>query len=158
MNRDNMKRLLDFYEAGAPHFDLRMDRSLIATTYLDATIPQLCGSAGCIAGSAFAMSLSDKPRAEAREQSIESYYSDDDLNGREATVYKWDRVEAEAMAFLGLEFLIDEEGDSYVIHPLFNPDEAPRNCTARQAAQAIRNVMDGKEPWVGVHDPEPEVA
>lgn len=151
MNIDNMQRLLAFYEAGAPHFDLVMNRPLVATTFHNELIPQLCGSAGCIAGSAFAMALADLPEREAAKIATHNIYSKDlHLNGRDAVSYTWAKVQPMALDFLGLEYPDNGDGEDIGMHPLFDQVLAPQDCTARQAAQAIRNVMDGKEPWHGV--------
>lgn len=158
MNIENMQRLLTFYEAGAPEFRLDMATGLTAVLHHDKPVPDFCGSAGCIAGSAFVMWLNDHPEDQRKDISarfLSPFVHEDmepEINGpdeSEPTVYAWKRIRDVAGKFLDIpiEDVCDHGNPG---HALFHPGRAPSDCTATQAAQAIRNMLDGKEPWDGV--------
>lgn len=141
MNRDNMQRVLEFYEAGCEGYTFDIGSGLAWRG--DTVVPQLCGSAGCIAGTAFVMWLSDQPEQAvtgiAARSTLMSQAVDDGLC---QYIFGWGPIRHRALAFLGLP-----DNDRAMGHALFDMMQAPRECTVSQAAQAIRNVMDGKDPW-----------
>ena len=145
INVENCNKLLAWLEAGAPHavFHMRFSNGPIENvcsiedlrTYYPSAYQQVeakgigaCGTVCCIAGAAAGMASGDiaKPLDEG-----------------------WHDVTDKALKFLGIKRQSNPV-DSWMIHDLFDPFLAPENCTPQQAAQALRNVMEGKDPWEGV--------
>ena len=90
-------------------------------------VTESCGTAVCIAGSCIVLS---------------GQAAKFDGSGGGAD---WFKVAAAALEWLDLP----DNGTLYG-HRLFAADLAPANCTPAQAALAVQNVIDGKQPWEGV--------
>ncbi len=141
-NIENLKRLKGWLEAGAPHASFNMHEGLIVTT--DDADPE-CGTVCCIAGAA-------KLMAHAKEGEVFPPLKKQVELTMSGGAW-WDEVRDEALRFLGLEHQATPHpngGPKWYGHPLFSTDLAPAKCTPKQAAQAVQNVIDGKEPWEGV--------
>ena len=143
----NRRKLIDFFDEGAPHYTIDMDRGLVTETYDFGQVPSTCGSAGCIAGAAFTMWLQtiDPARRATtvkRAQITQSHDSDEDPQFE----YDYQTVRDGALEFLGLP-LTDHAGPLQYGHPLFSSEMAPRGCTAADAARALRRTFEGKDPW-----------
>lgn len=80
-----------------------------------------CGTVCCIAGAAYILSHTAIPKEHL----------------------PWETVRDVAQHWLGLE-----DNDMFFGHDLFSHHLAPDHCTPEQAAQAVQNVIDGKEPWI----------
>jgi hypothetical protein len=144
MNLKNLELLAEWLEAGAPHMvfdmkvglaDLQSDESVYDATscydvgeYLEnrGISNNTCRTAGCMAGAAVMLSNAEN-RGNWPGESVE------------AKLLKnlgWKATQREALQWLGLES-----------EDLFDMNLSPQNCTPAQAAVAVRNVMNGKEPW-----------
>jgi hypothetical protein len=150
MNLENLEKLAQWLEAGAPHviFDMNVgvcpltDQDVYDQTdyltlqeYIDAhpnPTPD-CGTACCMAGAAYLMSQAPEgqlfPSLEAQAK----------------MTTLWTSIRNTAADFLGLH--ISQER-WWVGHELFDQSLAPNNCTPAQAAAAVRRVMAGEAPWV----------
>lgn len=161
MNIENLKQLKDWLLAGAPHAILSMDVGIIELDNLYVADPSgeesdfiqnqinskpHCGTVCCIAGAAQMMSHADEsevfPSIQKQNEILETSDS-------------WPFTRDEALAWLGLEAQQFASSDPHFSqdhfgHKLFSNLLAPTNCTPHQAAQAVQNVIDGKEPWEGV--------
>ena len=143
----NRKSLIDFFDQGAPHFEFDMTRGLVIKTYHEEELPTTCGTAGCIAGVAFAMwlrTLEPTERAEILRPSriANPHDSDEPLE----TEFDYSFIRDGALKFLGLEWT-KHEGIMQFGHPLFSYTLAPRYCTPADAADALRRTFDGQDPW-----------
>lgn len=161
MNIENLKQLKDWLMAGAPHAILSMDIGISDLDHL--YIAELgeeenefiqnqklqkpdCGTVCCIAGAAQMMS-----HAEGGEIFPSIMKQNEILE----TSDSWLVTRDEALAWLGLEAQLFYSDDlhfrqDHFGHKLFSNRLAPDNCTPHQAAQAVQNVIDGKEPWEGI--------
>jgi hypothetical protein len=144
MNVQNLERVAEWLEAGAPHVvfdmkigiaDLRNDGSIeeasvydTAEEYLDAkgVTNNTCNTVCCIAGAALMLAEADPVTG---WPSLSTETGIQKING-------WIGVQETAARWLGIS--------SY---DLFSFELAPSSCTPAQAAVAVRNVMSGKEPW-----------
>lgn len=117
MNTENMAQLRDWLLAGAPHLD-RFDMMV----GVDA-----CGTTCCIAGYAYQAKHGFRTP------------TPDDLEEGELEI-AWDLVKETALEWLGLT----SDGVNWYGHRLFH---GPLRTTPQQAAQAVQNVMEGREPW-----------
>ena len=130
MNIENLTILREWFLAGAPHYYLNMNLPYgnpadpEVVEYVDKPIPNSCGSAGCIAGAAYHL-LEERP---------DKHIPLED---------QWDVIRPKAMELLDLP----EKGDPFFGHSLFNSDICPDDVTPEMAAEAIQNVIDGKDPW-----------
>lgn len=137
-NIENLTKLRDWLNDGAPTVIFNMAVGFERLDQLDAddldSISEVernkpgigeCGTVCCIAG------------ASARFDGM--------IPG---AFTSWMDVAKRALNYLGLE--LNPDDPSWYGHDLFDPFLAPHNCTPQQAAQAVQNVMDGKEPWEGV--------
>lgn len=146
MNLKNLETLAQWLEAGAPHQNFTMEYALNLTEdiedepefFLDQrgqTLDTDCGTVCCIAGAAFLMSKAPEgqmlPDPETQVTLVRRYPH-------------WNTLEKEALEWLGLEA---QYPDASFQHDLFDPNMAPPRCTPRQAAEAVRRVMKGEEPW-----------
>ena len=133
MHLKAMEELATWLEDGAPHVIFDMHHGLIsyldleydddierASLQLDKPGVGDCGTVCCIAGYAAYL---------------------DGVREKDNLVY--DAIADRALYALGLE---RDPHDAY-LHPLFNPDLAPYDCTPQQAAVAVRRVMKGQRPW-----------
>jgi hypothetical protein len=138
MNVERLTAMKAFFDAGAPHYAFNVnvgysdltketESNTILKEYFDDAIPSDCGSAGCIAGLAYERSCREDGEAPEIEPG-------------------WILVRDAAMEYLDLH----SKEETFFGHDLFSIYEAPKDCTAPQAAQAIQNVIEGKAPWVGV--------
>lgn len=139
MSHENLTKLHNWLMAGAPHVAFNMDYGLLNVDSLShssrRTIREVelnkpgvgdCGTVCCIAGAAYQMatdSLGKVPRAAAE-------------------LLTWGEIQNKAAEWLGLTL-----DDEHTFHPLFDPNLAPDDCTPQQAAEAVQNVMEGKDPW-----------
>lgn len=126
MNELNIMRLIEFFEAGAPDYDLRMGEWLILPP--DAVIPTLCGSSGCIAGAAYAMA------GDIHISNRNSY-----LATHEGAVRRFvcaDGVEDVAADWMGLS-----------IHDADRLFCGNMEATPKDVVAALRNILNGKAPW-----------
>ena len=161
-NIDNLIKLRDWLLDGAPHAVINMHEGMYVTgnigllkenysdQFKDDQKNQDCGTVCCIAGAAHLMSHAKGDEIFPSIPRQEEIYEDEGY---------WDETRDKALMFLGLkreatEVTEDQEnrgiGPSWYGHSLFASNYAPDNCTPQQAAQAVQNVIDGKEPWVGV--------
>lgn len=135
MNTENCNQLLAWLDAGAPHAVFHMNSTNIRVAAMDHdqisdyTLDQQktkgigpCGTACCIAGAAVGMAHGDISKP--------------------LPPYSWVGLQVEALEFLELERNCQDHG-----HNLFNPYLCPEDCTPDQAAEALRRVMRGEEPW-----------
>jgi hypothetical protein len=136
-----MNQLLEWLEAGAPAFVFNMHSSVVSydkhslgDSFIFHQVKEKglgeCGTMCCIAGWA--------------AQKHKNY----------ETGFYWDTVGHLGRKYLGLPLIENQSTeDGWFFHPLFNPHLAPPNCTADQAAQAVRNTIADaySNPWVGVY-------
>jgi len=147
----NRQKLIDFFDKGAPHFEFNMDRGLVVTLHHASEVPNLCGSAGCIAGAAFTMwlkTLEPSLRAEIVKKGVkrgDEITTDSEDDPEPQVEYDYHMVRDGALEFLGLS--LDEDRGGHFGHPLFSPYLAPQGCTATDAATALRRTFDGLTPW-----------
>lgn len=127
MNIQNLNRVAEWLEAGAPHVIFNM---LVGIGNVDELIDVSghsdCGTVCCIAGAAQLMSVAP----EGQE------FPDIETQIQMQQNADWADTEEVALEWLGLQ------DDS-----LFSFHQAPDNCTPLQAAAAVRRVMAGQEPW-----------
>jgi hypothetical protein len=134
----NLVALAEWFEAGAPGWTFDMRRGLeIPLDDLNRPIENDCGTTGCIAGAAFAMSLAAMTPIERARQFRKHHIHPTD--GRE---YLFDGVAYAAADWLGLEV----DPNAWYKHDLFDPHGLCR-VTPADAARAIRNVIAGVDPW-----------
>jgi hypothetical protein len=142
----NRRKLIDFFEQGAPHYVFNMNKGLkVQETYHKGDIPSTCGTTGCIAGAAFTMwleTLEPEHRKEILSKSTNNLNFDTSGDADYQDEFDYSIVRDGALKFLGLTLVGGFGG-----HPLFNMDEAPRHCTAPQAVFALRRTFEGKNPW-----------
>ncbi len=161
MNIENLKQLKDWLMAGAPHVILNMNVGIldiddVHTISLDAEKENFlqnqvasksdCGTICCIAGAAHMMSHAEDG---------EIFPSITKQNDILLTKGTWGATRDAALSWLGLERQYFTPSEDVFLaghfgHKLFENDLAPANCTPHQAAQAVQNVIDGKEPWEGI--------
>ena len=140
MNKANMEQLAQWLEAGAPHVEFDMSEGGSARGF---------GIACCIAGAAALMSIADEGEVFPTPDQ-QDYY----LTSHGGYTRPWDDVRATALDWLGLE---QTTVSRHYGHPLFETTLAPPNCTPKQAAAAVRRVMEGEHPWrVMPSEPMPE--
>lgn len=61
----------------------------------------------------------------------------------------FERVQERALELLGLPRM--DKGPRWdCAHDLFDPTNAPDGCSPRQAAQAVRRLIAGQDPWPGL--------
>lgn len=154
MNLENLEKLAQWLEAGAPEAVFSMnvglapaDQDTIDTETAYVSINHMitetgqtgkgaCGSVCCIAGASALMSMND----DNPDGLFPSFKRQSEIH---RTRGGWGHNKREALYFLGLD-----NNDCHFGHDLFDSDLAPDNCTPAQAAVAVRKVMAGKEPWV----------
>lgn len=144
----NRRKLIDFFDAGAPHFEFDMRRGLVVKTFHAHEVPSTCGSAGCIAGAAFTMwlqTIDPAHRAEVVEKGATLPQADEPGHPDPGVEYDYNVVTDGALEFLGLPRTA-HEGMQFG-HPLFSPLLAPPGCTAADAAEALRRTFKGEYPW-----------
>lgn len=124
LNIPALTRLKEWLEAGAPHASFNMHHGLMGTDEFDG-----CGTVCCIAGAAVYLEMDPVTRVAATSA---------------AGCLSWDSVAQRALNILGLPVKPNTRG---MYHPLFDPGNAPEDCTPEQAAEAVQNVIDGHEPW-----------
>lgn len=146
MNIERLEQMAQWLEDGAPHVVFNMEYGgtqigkFIDYEESDVDYPDVvlerdakglgdCGSICCIAGYAVAQYKGNRYLQK--------------LNGH------WEAISRLALDILDLPSG-QTTGDPYMGHDLFDPNLAPHDCTPQQAAQAVRNVIAGKEPWEGV--------
>lgn len=145
----NRKKLIDFFDQGAPHFEFDMNRGLVVTLHHASEVPSTCGTSGCIAGAAFTMWLQTLEPARRKEVAARAKkYGDeitcnDDDEPNPKIEYDYTLVRDGALEFLGLK-RVDGQ---YCGHPLFSTEHAPHRATATDAAEALRRTFDGRAPW-----------
>lgn len=147
MNIENLNKIKTWLEAGAPHavFDIHVGNSPLTDEgvcentsystveeYFDGQpVPSDCGSICCIAGAAYLMSKAPEGQlfpSITHQMRLEP---------------SWSTTRDTALEYLGLP-----ENNVFFGHDLFDSALAPDGCTPAQAAVAVQNVIDGKEPWI----------
>lgn len=145
VNRENLQKLIDWLDAGAPHFifDMRTDLESYYVQDLSERLFQQveakgigeCGTVCCIAGWA-AQQMGVKPEHD----------------------FVWQTIRNKALQFFGLgepksAMSLDYRDPDWFGHPLFNSILAPHDCTPEQAAKAARRVLEDPadpNPWKDV--------
>jgi hypothetical protein len=123
LNLKNCQRLLNWLDAGAPHalFDMSLGFCTVEDYDLEDVHNQIetkgLGECGTVCCIA----------------GMAAAMANDGIN---PSSQMWETIQHEAQMFLDLPS-----------PTLFNHRLAPKNCTAQQAAQALRNVMKGETPW-----------
>lgn len=147
LNIENLNRLKAWLEDGAPHVTLNMRHGVRVIRNMDGE-PQ-CGTTCCIAGAAFAMSkgqMVEKGDITAWANELTDVYAGSEAEDLESYEIDWGDLQDAAADWLGIKDTGLRSGHI----PLFSMYLCPSNCTPAQAAQAVQNVIDGKDAWDGV--------
>lgn len=143
MNRENIQTLINWLEAGAPEVVFSMYEGLTsveALNFTEGSVHQIvlsdsekqkinsghCGSVCCIAGAAALLTGVSIP-------AYEDYY--------------WSDIQSKALEYFGLP------PTNIPMLPVFDPVEAPENCSPQTAAKALQIWADQPDfkidfnPW-----------
>lgn len=132
MNVERIRQLQEFLRKKA----LRFNQNIVFRGKVNPGGDSVCGTMGCIAGHAVAMSRGN--RFEKQETSRVRF----EETGNEVIPNQIDvQFIAEAAAILGL--------DSIQVNDLFRADKSNRDATREEAIQALQNLLDypDEDPW-----------
>jgi hypothetical protein len=149
LNIDRMNMIKEYLNIGAPKITFDMSHHL---TVVEDTDPNECGTVCCIAG--IATLLAEHGNIEDQKDSLTDDQEEELEDYGEVHLMPWSEVSVIAANWLGL----DQAGDGFHYHYLFNPDHAPNGCTPQQAAAAVDNVINHYRctgntvvnPWGGI--------
>lgn len=149
-NREALAKLLAWLEADAPTVDFDMDVGILR--YGNEKSEGQCGTACCIAGAAVQMKLDifGKPLKVSDLKDIPKLH--DSVHGLFNDIEQmelWGNIPETAVEYLGIDMntLPEQACDlGHVLDLFSNSEDFGDGCTAKQAAQALRNFDETGDP------------
>lgn len=169
MNDERLEKIAQWLESGAPEVAFDMSEGLAEGRYFDDIYDHRgtsrltaiaarndrpepeCGTVCCIAGAAYLMSKAPEGRVFPSPEVQLELMTERDC-GEECETPEdyarhgdWMRVETSARDWLEPT----DFHEQVMLMRLFNSAIAPEECTPAQAAEAVRRLMAGQDPWPG---------
>jgi hypothetical protein len=151
MKVDRVQELIDFFEAGAPHFEFNMKHGFVYKPGDEhSTLSNHCGAAGCIAGFAFMMATKEMASEQYSDIIAKMKDAANTEDRHDEVELDYDMVRSIARDYLGLsrEPLSEIIGDREV--RVFDPppEVSRENITPKDAAEALRKLLRNEDPWL----------